>query len=63
MVLTYGIGITKCCTNDRVNMLPNLWAVWGNDVNNGSVWLSILPTVLQPDFYSDRCGMPQFRFS
>lgn len=31
-------------------------------MNDGAVWLSILPTFLQPDFYSDLCGMPRFRF-
>jgi len=123
----HGIGVTKSCTNERGNMLSNLWTVWENDVKaivifvsdqcidallvfknlslvrvllrnwwhnarslgiqvisshifyEGNccvdrlasmghsvdvvVWLSILPTVLQPDFYLDRCGMPRFRFT
>jgi len=34
----------------------------GHSVDN-VVWLSILPYEFQPDFYSDRCGLPRLRFS
>lgn len=36
-------------------------AFMGHSVDGG-VWLSVLPTILQTDFYSDPCGMPQYRF-
>ena len=26
------IGVTKYCINNRGSLLPNLWALWGNDV-------------------------------
>jgi hypothetical protein len=25
----HGIGVMKFCTNDRGNLLPSLWALWG----------------------------------
>jgi hypothetical protein len=27
------IGVTKYCINNRGSPLPNLWALWGNDVS------------------------------
>jgi len=44
----------NCCA-DRL-------AYMGHSMD-GAVWLSILPTVLQPDFYSARFCMPRFRFT
>jgi hypothetical protein len=30
----HGIGVTKiCCLNDRGHLLPNLWALWRDEVN------------------------------
>jgi len=26
------IGVTEFCTNNRGNLLPNLWALWGYEV-------------------------------
>jgi len=28
----------------------------------GEVWLSVLPSHLQQDFYADRCGLLRFRY-
>lgn len=35
-----GIGVTKFCTNDRDNLLPNLWALWGADISPSVIFMS-----------------------
>ncbi|XP_039686942.1 uncharacterized protein [Medicago truncatula] len=34
------IGVTKYCINDRGTSIPNLWALWGNDVIASVIFVS-----------------------
>jgi len=43
------------------NVCADMLASMGHSVD-GAVWLSILPSGFQPDFYSDRCSLPRLRF-
>jgi len=36
----HGIGVTKSCLNDRGHLLPNLWALWGDEVNDIVIFVS-----------------------
>ncbi|XP_024630290.2 uncharacterized protein [Medicago truncatula] len=35
------IGVTKYCINDRGTSIPNLWALWGNDVIATVIFVSV----------------------
>jgi len=86
-VPSWYFGITKSCLNDRSHLFPNLWALWGDEVNAFVVsdhciaivgncgliqiykgvsqvfgcslvismllWVSVLPSDFQQDFYAD----------
>jgi len=36
----HSIGVTKFCTNNRGNLLPNLWALWGADISPTVIFMS-----------------------
>jgi len=44
------IGVLKLCVNDRHSLLPNLWAMWGRDINPSIIFVSSQCIVLEISF-------------